>query len=539
MSFKETKLIIQKRKESFNTIIEEKLIKLSSEEEHKLKKTFSYNNTFSNVNTNKIAPYYSNVIQRQNTQSPNHSVLLHDFVDDKKVTYKDITNRIDINELSSKIKNIIINIQRIKSCDKIKVNHNLNNLNNKINISNEKPKIYHRKTKSGFSYRQSNSSFTTENESKTSCSVKNIFVNKNITYKKKQKNKEVFSFNLNLNQFYNNKYNNLENKKYENEKYYSKTLREYLNEQVNKIKYKRNNLNENNINNINENDHNYSIDNNKDIFDKNDNKLSAVDVDNILIVSDKRDKDKDNNTTIKIDEKGINFLTENNTKNSCCIKSKNSDKNLNYINNNKSSFLNFKQNNIKKNSKKKINKKQNNTFRNSHINLNLIKHKTVKNFNSNFNKNILNDNNINLGKTQHLNKSNLNNYILSKPFKINSKINKNIIKKNKSFKSLSIINVDKYDKYIVNKENINTYNICKTKINVEKTKTHFNLNKSNNSITIKAKILSKKKDKNVKNIKFENKQNKRKNYSEIIRNKIDSTSQRKIKVKVGNKKTSS
>ena len=34
-----------------------------------------------------------NVIQRQNSHSPNHTILLHEFVDDKKVTYKDITNK--------------------------------------------------------------------------------------------------------------------------------------------------------------------------------------------------------------------------------------------------------------------------------------------------------------------------------------------------------------------------------------------------------------------------------------------------------------
>ena len=72
-----------------------------------------------------------------------------------------------------------------------------------------------------------------------------------------------------------------ENKTYENEKFYSKTLREYLNEQVNSIKCKRNNLNTNNISKFNEDDHNYSIDNeNKDIF-SNDGNIS-IDIDNLF-----------------------------------------------------------------------------------------------------------------------------------------------------------------------------------------------------------------------------------------------------------------
>ena len=50
-------------------------------------------------NNNNISPYYSNVIERQYSHSPNHGTLLHEFVDDKKITYKDITNRIDIDEL--------------------------------------------------------------------------------------------------------------------------------------------------------------------------------------------------------------------------------------------------------------------------------------------------------------------------------------------------------------------------------------------------------------------------------------------------------
>ena len=188
-------LKIQNFQELTQPQIEQKLILLKKEKQNKIKikKTLSFNNTISKLSKNNYSPYYSNVIISQNNNSPNHSVLLHEFVDDKKVTYKDITNRIDINELSSKIKNIIINTQRIKSCDKIKVNS--------INNKKQKPAIiYHRKTKSNFSYRQSNSSFTTtENESKYSCSVKNIFVNKNISNRNINIPKYNDSLTINLN----------------------------------------------------------------------------------------------------------------------------------------------------------------------------------------------------------------------------------------------------------------------------------------------------------------------------------------------------
>lgn len=541
MSYNQNNFKILKRKKLSGIGIEEKLIKLEFEKGNKLKKNLSYNNTISSDINNKPI-YYSNVIQRQNTQSPNHSILLHDFVDDKKVAYKDITNRIDMNELSSKIKNIIINIQRIKSSDKIRVKHNINN-----NVNKKKPKIYHRKIKSSFSYRQSDSSFTTNNESKYSCSVKNIFVNENITYRNKPNHNEAFSFNLYLNKFFNNKYNDLEKKTYENEKYYSKTLREYLNEQVNNIKIKRYNINKNNRNTAkyNNSDHNYSIDNNKDIFEKKNLLLSDLDIDNLLIISDRKDIKKDKHSANKNKKKKLNFMTEKKVMSICDKKNRNLDEEIKYINNNKSNYLSFKKYNIKKHSQKKNNKKQNmifskydNTFRNSNIHINVIKHKTMKNLNNNMNSNliIINSKINKLGKTQCLYNSNLSNYI-SKPLKINYKLKKNninSIKKNKSFKLFSKINAEKYNNYMINNENKNTLNICKTKNKEEKIKSKYHLNKSNNNIILNT-------EKIYKNNKFENKdkQNKRKNYSEAIRNKIYSISKRKVKVKNFSKKSSS
>ena len=526
MSCNQNNFEIPKRKKLSDVGIEEKLIELKFQKGNNLKTTLSYNNTLSSDNNNKPT-YYSNVIQRKNTQSPNHSILLHDFVDDKKVAYKDITNRMDMNELSSKIKNIIINIQRIKSSDKIRVNYNINN-----NVNKKKPKIYHRKIKSSFSYRQSYSSFTTNNESKYSCSVKNIFVNENITYRNKPKNNEAFSFNLYLNKFFGGGYSDLEKKTYENYKYYSKTLREYLNEQVKNIKIKRYNINKNNRNTTkyNKSDHNYSFDNNKDIFEKKNHLLSDFDFDNLFIITDKQDIKKDKHSDNKNKKKILNFMNEKKVKNICDKKNRNLEEEMEYINNNKSNYLSFKQYNIKKHSQKKNNKKQNTTFRNSNIDLNLIKHKTMKYLNNNMNSNliIINGKINNLGKTQYFYNSNLSNYI-SKPLKINSKLKKNNINalsKNKSFKSFSIINAEKYNNYMINNENKNTLNICKIKNKEEKMKSNYHLNKNNNNIILNT-------EKIYKNNKFENKdkQNKRRNYSETIRNKIYFISKRKVKVK--------
>jgi hypothetical protein len=162
----------------------------------------------------------------------------------------------------------------------------------------------------------------------------------------------------------------------------------------------------------------------------------------------------------------------------------------------------------------------------------------MKNLNNNMNSNliIINSKINKLGKTQCLYNSNLSNYI-SKPLKINYKLKKNninSIKKNKSFKLFSKINAEKYNNYMINNENKNTLNICKTKNKEEKIKSKYHLNKSNNNIILNT-------EKIYKNNKFENKdkQNKRKNYSEAIRNKIYSISKRKVKVKNFSKKSSS
>ena len=508
-------LAINLRKELYQKKIEEKLISLKLEKEIINNKVDQFNELKQKNN----ALYYSNVIKRQNTHSPNHSVLLHEFVDDKKVTYQDITNKIDINELSSKVKNIIINTQRIKS-----------NYKNKSN--NNKPQIYHRKTKSSFSNRQSNSSFTTENESKNSFSVKNIFVNKNITYKNKQiQRHDTFLFNLNLNEFLNNKYNNIdniENKTYENNKYYCKTLREYLNEQINNIKYKRNNINDSNLsnNNENENDHNYSIDNEKkDSFNKNENIKT---IDDLFILSHTK-----NNKNIKNHENVINTLSDNKSQYICQIKSKKIDENFYCFNNNNkiSNYLSFKQNKI--NFKNKNNKKSN-TFRNSHI-FNLTKQKTMKNLNSN-----IFDNNITIKKTQYncnkLNKyDKYDKYILPKPIKIKTSINKNIIKinNNKIYKCFSMANFDNKDNQIINKENINTANICNLNNKIKNSQKELHKKKDNNKL-LKYNDINKKNKVNKDKI-----HKKRKNYSEIIRNKMHSTSRKKIKVKIDNKKFAS
>ena len=417
MSFNQININFQKQEQSIQPEIE---TKNKNQKENLIKKNnnISFNISFPNKTNN--ATYYTNVIKRKNSSSPNNSALLHKFVDDKKVAYKDITNRIDIDELKSKIKSIIIDTQRIKSCDRV--------IKNYINKSTKRVYIYHKKTKSSFSCRKTNSSFTTtENESKNSCSVKNIFVNKNITYRNnQQKLGETFSLNLNLNNFYNNKYTNKENKKNEKDQYYSKTLREYLNEQVNNIKIKRNNMNDNNTSIYNENAHNYSIDNeSKDLFNNNGN--ISNDIDNLFILIKSKDENKINMKT----DKKLTILTENNSKNICKIKSKHLEEKINYINSQKvSSYLNYKQNKINrinKYSKKKNNKKSNNTFRNNNnINLNLSKHKTAKNLNNN----IFNNDNIKTKKMQCINYSKLNNFILSQPLQTNSKINKNDINKN-------------------------------------------------------------------------------------------------------------
>ena len=76
--------------------IEEKLIVFKQLNKNKSEKIPFFDTISNNDN---ISPYYSNVIERQYSHSHNHGTLLHEFVDDKKITYKDITNRIDIDEL--------------------------------------------------------------------------------------------------------------------------------------------------------------------------------------------------------------------------------------------------------------------------------------------------------------------------------------------------------------------------------------------------------------------------------------------------------
>ena len=440
MNLSQNNIKIKKQKDKTRPKIEEKLILLKIERENLLKE-FKDEKNIANTNNNN-APYYSNVIKRQKSHSPNNSILLHEFLDNKKFTYKDITNKIDKDELSSKIKNIVINTQRIKSCGNIFLNK-------------PKPKVYLRKTKSSFSCRQTNSSFTSENESKNLAIVKNICVNKNINYRNKQRFIDTFSFNLNLNNLY-NKYNN-GNKTYENGKYYNKTLREYLNEQVKNIKTKRNNLNEINMSNNFENDHNYSIDNeNKELLDKEENILNEIN--ELLVLSNTKKNSSSKNEKILVSS------TDNKSKNLCKIKIKNLEEKIDYNNNKKlSNYLSFKKNNIsniKRNLKDMTKKKlNNNTFRNSNIKLNLTKFKSSKNLNSN--------NNIKTKNSQYINYNKLYDFILPKPL---TNINMNNINKKKTStcKSISMLNIDKINN-IEGNENINIINICNTKDKVTKT----------------------------------------------------------------------
>ena len=495
-------LTINLRKDLSHKNIEEKLISLKPESGNLNNKQSIFKDK---MEKNK-ALYYSNVIKRQNTHSPDHSILLHQFVDDKKVTYKDITNKIDINELSSKVKNIIINTQRFKSNFDIKPNDN-------------QPLIYHKKTKSSFSNRYTNSSFTTENQSTISLSVKNIFVNKNNTMKNKQ-NKDTFLLNLNLNNYLNNK-NNKENKTYNNNKYYCETLREYLNEQINTIKSKRNKINESNVSMNNKDiDHNYSIDNeNKDSLIKNKNE-NINNIDEVFILSDYNNKDilKNNGKKHLLNTKKT-FI--------CQIKSKNLDEKLNFGKTHKlSNYLSFKQNKI---TSKNKNNKTSNTFRNTHIS----KNNTMKNLNNN----VIN-NNMAAKKTPcNINKLNkYNKYILPKPVIVNTTINKNINKNNtnKIYKCFSMANLDNNDNLTINNENINTANIYNSNNKMKNNQKAKNKNKKSNNInkSLKNNSMNKKNYIINKNIMHHKK---RKNYSEIIRNKMHSTTQKKIKVSITNK----
>ena len=520
MNYSTPNLNIEPKKNSNQPIIEEQYISLKSPNQ-KLNNILA---PFNNQNENDVAPYYSNVIQRQNSHSPNHTILLHEFVDDKKVTYKDITNKIDVNELSSKIKSILINTQRIKSIDRIKVNNE------------NKAQIYHRKTRSSFSGVQSNSSFTTENESKKSINITGFHRNKNNISNKRVEycNYSTSTFSLNLNNYINNNCISMSQKKIENDnrlfsgdKYDTKTLKEFLNEQVNSIKFKRY-IDETHISNINEHDHNYSIDNeNKDVNEKTGNFENILndDMDNLIITNIKNQIAENIKNNIKIVKVLNNNRKKNSTKNLI-------DKKINNNNNdnkNASNYLSYKQNNMKIKSKKKLNKNLTNTFRNSHLNLNFKKNNSKNNLNI--------SNNVKLNKPKFINYNNKNDNLLPKPVKVNTKLSKTKANNNnnkinhksnnfsgtcKSF-SMSNYNYQDYIKDINQKKDI--YNMSWRNFNMENYKNDQNKNTK--------KLLEKKA--------FMKKQNnkKRKNYSEMMKNKIiysNSNSQKNLKISIEFKK---
>lgn len=518
MNYSTPNLNIEPKKKTNQPIIEEQYISLKSPNQN-------LNNIlapFNNQNDNDVAPYYSNVIQRQNSHSPNHTILLHEFVDDKKVTYKDITNKIDVNELSSKIKSILINTQRIKSIERIKVNNE------------NKAQIYHRKTRSSFSGVQSNSSFTTENESKKSINITGFHRNKNSISNKRVENcnYSTSTFSLNLNNYVNNNYISMSQKKIENDnrlfsddKYDTKTLKEYLNEQVNSIKFKRY-IDETHISNINEHDHNYSIDNeNKDVNDKTGNFENILndDVDNLIITNIKNQIAENIKNNIKI----VKVLNDNRKKNSTKNLIDKKSNNNNNDNKKASNYLSYKQNNLKIKSKKKLNKNLTNTFRNSHLNLNFKKNNSKKKLNI--------SNNVKLNKPKFINYNNKNDNLLPKPVKVNTKLSKTKTNNNKiNFKSnnlsgtcksfsMSNYNYQDYIKDINQKKNI--YNMSCRNFNIENYKSDQNKNTK--------KLLEKKT--------FMKKQNnkKRKNYSEIMKNRIiysNSNSQKNLKISIEFKK---
>lgn len=524
MNYSTPNLNIESIKKSNKHIIEEQYISLKSPN-HKLNNKLA---PFKEQNENDVAPYYSNVIQRQNSHSPNHTILLHEFVDDKKVTYKDITNKIDVNELSSKIKSILINTQRIKSIERIKVNNE------------NKAQIYHRKTRSSFSGIQSNSSFTTENESKKSINITGFHRNKNNISNKRVEycNYSTSTFSLNLNNFVNNNYISMSQKKIENDnklfsddKYDTKTLKEYLDEQVNSIKFKRY-IDETHISNINDHDHNYSIDNeNKDVNDKTGNFENILndDVDHLIIKNIKNQITENIKNNIKIVKVLNNNRKKNNTKYLIDKKSKNN----NNDNKNASNYLNYKSNNLKIKSKKKLNNNLTNTFRNSHLNLNFKKNNSKNNSKKNLNLNI--SNNVKLNKPKLINYSNKNDNLLPKPVKVNTKLSKTQANNNKINKksnnlsgtcksfSMSNYNYQDYIKEINQKKNI--YNMSCRNFNIDNYKNDQGKNTK--------KLLEKKT--------FVNRQNnrKKKNYTEMMKNRIiysNSNSQKNLKISIEFKK---
>ena len=124
---------------------------------------------------------------------------------------------------------------------------------------------------------------------------------------------------------------------------------------------------------------------------------------------------------------------------------------------------------------------------------------------------------------------------MPKPIKIKTSINKNIIKinNNKIYKCFSMANFDNKDNQIINKENINTANICNLNNKIKNSQKELHKKKDNNKL-LKYNDINKKNKVNKDII-----HKKRKNYSEIIRNKMHSTSRKKIKAKIDNKKFAS
>lgn len=476
-------------KETKHSLIDQRFSTLKSERKNYNRMLFPKNNLSNKIN---YVPYYSDVINRQYSHTPNHSFLIHEFVDNKKVTYKDITNKIDIDKLTSKIRNIIINTQRIKSTGKIRVNINKN-----------LPKANKRKTKSNYSYRQTNSSFTTEYESKNSTNINSIYYrNKNNTNKKRtSKYCNTFSFNTNSKDIINkdkkdNLKKTLEIKLYENEKYDYKTLKEYLNEEIKTIQYKRY-INETHISNNNDHAHNYSIDNeDQEIFDKNENILKEID--KLLILSNSKTKKR------KSLQKSANVFINENIKNS---KKTFEDKANNYNKKKTSDFLSYKKKHLNTTSKNSIKKNLSNTFKKSNANISLTKNQLKKNLNSNISYKKPNT-------TNYLNQNKLNKFLWPKPINTNIKKSKkskisNLYKNNKSY---FIFN--NKDNLLENKENKNINNMYVINHIIE-SKQNKDLNEKN------IKLMANNIKKNFK---------KRKNYSETIRKNIHSASHKKFKI---------
>ena len=472
-------------------IIKEKYIKLNFKKEKSYNEIHALNNI---SNQNNDSSYYSNVIKRQNSNSANRSSLIHEFLDNKKIIYKDITNKIDKDELSSKIKNIVINTQRFKSLNKIK------------NNDENQTKICQRKTNS---CRQSNSSFTTDNESKNISTTNNAYKNyNNLSTRKVQNYNNNFSFNLNLYNYINNSVkknnNNIkENVSYNNDKYDTKTLKEYLNEQVNKIKLKRR-VDEFNIRNI-KNNNNYSMDN-KNMDNNNNTENISNNIDNLIVLSNKNKNIISNK--FKNIGKILNILNNNQEKLNA---KKKIEEKINSFYDKTNNYISYTQNYLKR--KNKINNNYNNTFKNSHLNINLTQNKTLKNLENNK----TNKNNNNIKSLKFYCKEN----IFSKPIKPNINIDINDNNKsnnlNKICETLTMTNIKIVQNCQESKENKNTNNICIT------------FNKDENS---QMNDLWKNESKDLENVdKIINNKNfkKRKYYSEMVRNKIYSNSQRKFK----------